>query len=187
VYNMPPRCKICDSPNREEYEKWLLSGSKTLRECSNDAKAIYNEIITFVAFHRHKQHMTQFIERAISAEEKVKLRKAKVFKEAFDSASRLKENIDILSSMLTRSLQKANLTLKEMNTIKGLLGEIRFTSTALDSMQDKYLKAESSEEEIMKFIEAIEREAPDMASRLLEIYLGVSANAKKGKEEPASG
>lgn len=178
---MPQLCKICTSPNRKEYEKWLLDGKMSLRECSAEAHRLYSEIIPFVAFHRHKKHMTEFIEKAITAEEKAKLRKAQVFQEAYDSAARLKENIEVLSQMLGQELETGKLSLKEMGVIKGLLGEIRLTAIALDSMQDKYFKAETSEEEIMTFIEVIEKKDPEMASRLLELYLGVDKNGEKEK------
>lgn len=176
---MPKLCKICQSSKRAEYEKWLLDGKMSLRECSAESQSLYSEVIPFVAFHRHKKHMTEFIEKAITAEEKSKLRKAKVFQEAYDSAARLKENIEVLSEMLSQELKAGRVNLREMNAIKGLLGEIRLTAIALDSMQEKYFKAETSEEEIMTFIEEIERKDPAMASKLLEIYLGVD----KGGEE----
>jgi len=156
-----PRCKVCSSPNREDYESLRITGT-SLNELSRIAQREYNEKISVPSFMGHmKNHMVVIegiSEDALKSE-----------KDRLDLDDIIKSNLDLERKLVEQLVQGDITEASIVNATKALLTEIRLTIDMLYRLRTDKFKSEVNMQAIVPtIIELIEDVPKDVKIQMIE-------------------
>lgn len=156
-----PRCKVCTSSNKKEYEAFFLANTeipltKLSPELEEKAK-VFGEEISYKAFERHfTRHFSATITELASREEEVTEVVKTAKKEVIDIVAEIKNNLNGLKTLLNKSLEAykdKTITPGMLRGLTDLYREHRQSIEACDRLTNKLTEGtQMSEAEMLKFL-----------------------------------
>jgi DNA-binding transcriptional ArsR family regulator len=150
-----PRCKVCRSPNRVEYEKMAVRGF-SYRQIAREAKRL-GEDISYLAMLRHlKRHFQANIDLRVESDKLVKEVIQRKVEEGITELDQLKKNLKILNDVVESALE-TELDARMLQALRALLAEIRLTLESEAKFRATLTLGRPSEIPITKFLEILEK------------------------------
>jgi len=153
-----PRCKVCNSMFRKEYEKMYrqAKGNISWQELARKAEQL-GENISWKAFSRHfSKHFTSEVMDFISQEEDIEEYVEEAKKEAVDLVQEIKSNLKGLKSLLDTvlpQLGKKGLSPSMLRALTDVYREHRQTLESCEKLSSKLLSQISlSETELLRIL-----------------------------------
>lgn len=154
------RCKVFNSPNREEYHRLRFKEHKSYQTLS-DIASTKEEQISAMAFHRHfSKHVSPLETYRGSPEEDAWLDKKA--RERLDVIKEIEDLLTLCKRKLEESL-KLPTTAPNLLAVARIVSEVRETLKYIQKHRASYLGSEKLSEEasISKLMEIIEKNVPD--------------------------
>lgn len=138
-----PRCKVCRSKNRAEYERLRLEEGFTYRKLAEVAKEKGDNLCD-VDFWRHfKKHVEPIIKIKIDSDRVASIFAQKKIEERRALDDELNNNLKILNDVVQTALTR-ELDSRSMIALRSLLSEIRLTRDTIE----KYRKSQVTTSEV---------------------------------------
>lgn len=148
VIFVEPRCKICRSPNRAEYEKKRLEGA-TLLNLEQLASSKGEDIIQ-MNFSRHfKKHFEPIIKMKIESDRVIDIFAKRKIEERKSQLEQLNKNLKILNEVVETALNSP-MDSRAMVALRSLLSEIRLTLDAEERHRKSLLGSSEIDTDILQ-------------------------------------
>jgi len=164
---MPPKCKVCGSPFRLEYEKQYLESHMKVDEIWRlSSKSHPEEVISYFSFRRHfKNHVDYYldIEKQVDYERKELYKR--VLKQDITVAEQLLGNLKLCSEKIEKKAKEEHMEVQDEKVLLDWLSEARMTIEEILKWKDKieWETPESEEDQVKKIMECMS----DFPSELL--------------------